>query len=67
MTGTEILYQYMLNKEIFLMNDIIQLDRNVTYIEADNLDHLEMIISNVRLATAQEIFKDIRFLIRTYF
>nr|DAW66247.1 MAG TPA: hypothetical protein [Inoviridae sp.] len=49
------------------MNDIIQLDRNVTYIEADNLDHLEMITSNVRLATAQEIFKDIRFLIRTYF
>lgn len=53
------LYQYMLNKEIWLENDVIQLSNNVVYRQADALDHLEMIMAQTRLATATDIFNDI--------
>lgn len=66
MTGKEMLYQYMLNKEMFLLNDVIQLNNNVAYREADYLDHLEIILAKNKLEAAREIFKDLRFLLRTY-
>lgn len=49
----------MYNIENRLENDIIQLDNNVKYRKADPLDHLEMIMAQVRAQTAHDIFRDI--------
>lgn len=59
-----VLYQYMMSKESRYSNDVIQLGNNVCYRKADPLDHLEMIMAQTRLATAQEIFRDIYRVIR---
>jgi hypothetical protein len=59
-----VLYQYMMFKEQYYSNDITQLCNNVSYRNADALDHLEMIMAQVRLATAQEIFSDMYKLMR---
>lgn len=50
---------YMMYEEQRLENDVIQLDNNVMYRKADPIDHLEMIMAQTRLATAQRIFKNI--------
>lgn len=59
-----LLYQYMFFKEQFYQNDITGLANNVSYRKADALDHLEMIMAQTRLATAQEIFKDMHMLMK---
>ena len=64
MTYREMLYEYMYNKEVFLMNECIQLSNNVAFRDADALDHLEMIIASAKLEAAREIFQDFRFLLR---
>lgn len=60
------LYEYMLFEEQRARNDMIQLYHNVAYRDADHLDHLEMILARHRLEVAQEIFVDVRWIIRTY-
>lgn len=59
-----LLYQYMFFKEQFYQNDITGLDNNISYRKADAIDHLEMIMAQTRLATAQEIFSDMHKLMR---
>ncbi|HBN82380.1 MAG TPA: hypothetical protein DDZ89_00900 [Clostridiales bacterium] len=59
-----VLYQYMMFKEARYYNDVVQLYNNVCYRKADPVDHLEMIMAQTRLATAQEIFNDIYKVIR---
>lgn len=44
-------------------NDVIQLSNNVSYRGADPLDHLEMIMAQTRVGTAEKIFDDLRQLI----
>lgn len=59
-----ILYQYMMFKEQYYRNDSVQLGNNINYRNADPIDHLEMIMAQVRVATAQEIFSDMHKLMR---
>lgn len=53
------LQEYMYRKTIYYENDIQQLSNNVVYRRADALDHLEMIMAQVRLDTSIQIFNDI--------
>lgn len=59
-----VLYQYIMHKEMYYYNDVIQLGNNVSYRKADPLDHLEMVMAQVRLETAREIFNDMHKLMR---
>jgi len=59
-----LLYQYIMFKEQYYQNDVTQLNNNISYRRADALDHLEMIMAQTRLATAQEIFRDMHKLMR---
>ncbi len=58
-----LLQEYMYRKTLRLEDDITQLSNNVTYRAADPVDHLEMIMAQARLASAEDIFADIRVLI----
>lgn len=59
-----IIWQYMMNKECRLNNDVIQLSNNVSYRNSDPLDHLEMIMAQTRLQVAKEIFSDLVYLLK---
>lgn len=58
-----LLQQYMYRQTCRYEDDITQLNNNVTFRKADPVDHLEMIMSQTRAATAQKIFDDIRMII----
>jgi len=60
------LYQYMMNKEMYYYNDTVQLRNNVQYRTADPLDHLEMIMAQIRLETAKSVFQEIYLILREY-
>ena len=59
-----VIYQYLLNKQIWASNDVIQLGNNVAYRKADPLDHLEMIMAQTRLATVEDMARDLYQLLR---
>jgi hypothetical protein len=59
----QMLFEYMLRQSIRYENDVIQLSNNVTYRDADPLDHLEMIMAQTRFGTSQKIFDDLRTII----
>lgn len=65
MNGIEFLYEYMLFKESFIEADLIQLNNNLQSRDPDYLDYLELILAQCRLDTSREIFRDIRFLLKT--
>lgn len=60
------LYEYMYNREQMYYNDLVQLERNITFRKADPLDHLEAIMALTRLATALSIFEDIGRILRRW-
>ena len=56
-----------MNKQIWAENDVIQLSNNVVYRSADPLDHLEMIMAQVRRATIEEISLELYHLLKLIF
>lgn len=59
----DLLQEYMYRQSARYENDVIQLSNNVTYRGADPLDHLEMIMAQTRVGTAEKIFDDLRMII----
>lgn len=60
MTSFELmLAEYMTRAIARYENDVIQLSNNVAFRKADPVDHLEMIMAQTRLGTADKIFTDI--------
>lgn len=55
-----LLFEYILHKEQFLKNDLIQLENNLNYRNSDCLDHLEIVIAKVKIETAQQVFEDLK-------
>lgn len=58
------LYQYMYLKEIRLDNAYIQLENNIGLRHADYVDHLDMILQKHEIEVTNQIFSDIRTIIR---
>ena len=56
--------KYLMNKQISAENDVIQLSNNVVYRSADPLDHLEMIMAQVRRALVEEMSLELYYLLR---
>ena len=56
-----LLYEYFYRQQIRRENDLIQLTNNVSFRHADALDHLEMIMAQVRAQcvddTSREVYK----------
>lgn len=50
-----LLYEYFYRQQIYRDNDIIQLANNVHFRTADPLDHLEMIMAQVRAQVTADI------------
>lgn len=59
-----LIYQYLYNKQVWAGNDIIQLCNNISYRNADPLDHLEMIMAQTRKATIEEVSRELYPLLR---
>lgn len=53
------LYEYILNKDAALQNDIIQLNNNMAYRETDYMDCMNLMIAKCRYDMAAQIFKDL--------
>ena len=58
------LYQFMYLKEIRLDNAYIQLENNIGLRHADYVDHLDMILQKHEIEVTNQIFSDIRTIIR---
>ena len=58
------LYQYMYLKEIRLENAYIQLENNIGLRLADYVDHLDIILQKHEIEVTNQIFSDIRTIIR---
>ena len=58
------MYQYMYLKEIRLENAYIQLENNIGLCHADYVDHLDMILQKHEIEVTNQIFSDIRTIIR---
>lgn len=58
------LYQYMYLKEIRLENAYIQLENNIGLRHADYVDHLDIILQKHEIEVTNQIFSDIRTIIR---
>ena len=58
------LYQYMYLKEIRLDNAYIQLENNLGLRQADYVDHLDMILQKHEIEVTNQIFADIRLILR---
>lgn len=59
-----LIYQYLYHKQVRAGNYVIQLSNNISYREADALDHLEMIMAQTRLATVEEMSSELYKLLR---
>ena len=59
-----LIYQYLYHKQARAGNYVIQLSNNISYREADALDHLEMIMAQTRLATVEEMSSELYKLLR---
>lgn len=51
--------EYIFRKSHYLESDLIELNNHTVYRTADPVDHLEMIMAQVRAQTAEEIFTDL--------
>lgn len=51
--------EYIFRKSHYLESDLIELNNHTVYRTADPIDHLEMIMAQVRAQTAEEIFADL--------
>ena len=60
------LYEYMYRRELKLLYDITLLENNLHYLQADYVDHLEMILAKCKLETAQQIFNDIYLILKNF-
>lgn len=60
------LYQYMYLKEIRLDNAYIQLENNLGLRQANYLDHLEMILQKHEIEVTEQIFSDVRQILRRW-
>lgn len=54
-----LLYEYFYRQQIYRENDMIQLANNVQFRKADPLDHLEMIMAQVRSQVTTDISRDV--------
>ena len=54
-----LLYVYFYRQQIFRDNDVVQLSNNVQFRKADPLDHLEMIMAQVRAQVTADIGRDV--------
>lgn len=59
------LYQYMYLKEIRLDNAYIQLENNLGLRHADYVDHLDMILQKHEIEVTNQVFADIRLILRS--
>lgn len=59
-----LIYQYLYHKQARAGNYVIQLSNNISYREADALDHLEMIMAQTRLAAVEEMSSELYKLLR---
>ena len=53
------LYEYIMNKDTALQNEIIQLNNNLAYREADCMDYANLMIAKCRYDMAAQIFRDL--------
>lgn len=53
------LIAYIFRQTLRYEDDITELDNHTVYRNADPVDHLEMIMAQTRLGTAEKIFADI--------
>lgn len=53
------LIQYLLHKQQYYENDVIEQSNHVAYRKADPVDHLEMIMAQTRAATFEAVADDI--------
>lgn len=60
-----VIYQYLYNKQVWAGNDVIQLINNVSFREADPIDHLEMVMAQTRKAAIEEMSLELFRLMRT--
>lgn len=54
-----LLYEYFYRQQIYRDNDVVQLSNNVQFRKADPLDHLEMIMAQVRAQVTTDISQDV--------
>ena len=54
-----LLYEYFYRQQIYRDNDVVQLANNVQFRKADPLDHLEMIMAQVRAQVTADISQDV--------
>ena len=54
-----LLYEYFYRQQIYRENDLVQLTNNITFRHADPLDHLEMIMAQVRAQVTTDIGRDV--------
>lgn len=54
-----LLYEYFYRQQIYRDNDVVQLSNNVQFRNADPLDHLEMIMAQVRAQVTADISQDV--------
>ena len=56
---THLLYEYFYRQQIYRENDLVQLTNNISFRHADALDHLEMIMAQVRAQVTTDISLDV--------
>lgn len=56
---THLLYEYFYRQQIYRENDLVQLTNNISFRHADALDHLEMIMAQVRAQVTTDISRDV--------
>lgn len=54
-----LLYEYFYRQQIYRENDLVQLTNNISFRYADPLDHLEMIMAQVRSQVTTDISRDV--------
>lgn len=62
--GDDLLYEYMYNKEVSLINDLTQAQNNCCYRTPTSRDYLLMLRAQLRMETAAELFSEIRTVIK---
>ena len=58
------LIEYIFRQSLRYEDDVTELCNRMTYRDADPVDHLEMIMAQTRLGTAEKIFDDLLTILR---
>lgn len=66
MFDLDMIYLYLYNKQVRAGNDVSQLAANVSFRDADPLDHLEMVMAQVRKAAIEEVAMELFQLMRDF-